>query len=112
MEAQLKRISENCQDVWGHDHEYVRAEQKYTLVEDHNFFEMQKMMIRTNQLLCIAEATGSKIHTSKSEVETDGRMRTLVLSFKQYHTHYYWFYEKGTMRAMVGLQGLYTSDAF
>ena len=26
MEAQLKRISENCQDVWGHDYECVRAE--------------------------------------------------------------------------------------
>ena len=31
-----------------------------------------------------------------------------VLSLKQYHTCYYWFYEKGTMMAMVGIQGLYT----
>ena len=26
MEAQLKRISKNCQDMWGHNHECVRAE--------------------------------------------------------------------------------------
>ena len=111
-ETQLKRISKNHQLVWGHDHECVRAEEKWTLLEDHNSFEMWKMMVRTEQLLHIAEATGSRIHARESEAETDCRVRNLVLSLKQKHTHYYRFYKNGTMRAMVGLQGLYTSDAF
>ena len=66
------------------------------------------MMTRTDQLLCRAEATGSK----KSEAETLGQAKALVLSLKQYHTHYYRFYEKGTSRVMVGLQELHMSDAF
>ena len=47
------------------------------------------MMIRTDQLLCIAEATGSKIHTGESEAETHDKAKTLVLLLKQYHTHCY-----------------------
>ena len=39
-------------------------------------------------------------------------MKTLVLLLKQYHTHYYHVYEKGTTRAMVGLQGLHLSNTF
>ena len=70
------------------------------------------MMIRADQLLHIPEATGSKIYTRESEAKTHDRAKTLVLSLKQYHIHYYQFYEKGTTRAMVGLQGLYMSDAF
>ena len=67
MEAQLKRISENCQDMWEHDHECVRAEQKCALVEDHNSFEMPRMTVRTDQLLCIAAATDSQIYIRDSE---------------------------------------------
>ena len=70
------------------------------------------MMNRTDQLFHIAEATGSKIHTRELESDTDGRAKTLVLSLKQYHAHYYQFYEKATMRTMVGLQWLHTSNAF
>ena len=70
------------------------------------------MTIGTDQLLCIAEATGSKTHARESEAETHSRANTLVLLLKHYHTHYYRFYEKGTMRAMVGLQELHTNDAF
>ena len=86
METQLKRI-DNCQEMWGHDHECVRAEQKCALVEDCNSFEKQKMMVRTEQLLHIAKATGSKMYTGKSEAETDARARNLVLSLKPYHAH-------------------------
>ena len=71
-----------------------------------------KKIARTSQPLCIVEATGSKIYTRESEAKTHGRAKTLVLLLKQYHAHYYWFYEKGTTRAMVGLQGLHTSNAF
>ena len=112
MEAQLKRISEHHQDVWGHDHECVRVEQKCALAEDCNSFEMRKVMIRTDQMLCITEATGSKIHTRESEAETHGRVKTLVLLLKQYHAHYYQFYEKGTPGAIVGLQGLHMGNVF
>ena len=111
-EAQLKRINKSCQDVRGHDQECVRAEQNHTLAEDCNSFEMQKMAIRTNQLLCITVANGSRVHTSELESETHGRAKTQVLSLKQYHAHYYQFYEKGTTRAMVGLKGLLMCDAF
>ena len=88
-EAQLKRINNSCQDIWGHDHESVRSEQKHALVEDYNSFEMPKMMVRTDQLLSIAEVTGSKIHTGESKAKTHVRVKNLVLSLKQYHTHYY-----------------------
>ena len=111
-EAQLKRFCKSHQDVWGHDHKSIRTEQDHTLVEEHNSFEMWKMMVRTDQLLCIAEATGSKIYTRESEPKPHGRAKTLVLSPKQYHPHYYWFYEKGTTRAMVGLQGLHMGNTF
>ena len=70
------------------------------------------MMIRTDQLLCVTKATWSKIYTRDSEAKTHGRKKTLVLSLKQYHAYYYWFYEKGMTRAMVGPQGLHLSDAF
>ena len=70
------------------------------------------MMVRTDQLLLITKATGCKIYTRELEAETHGRAKTLVLLLKQYHAHYYKFYEKGTTRAMVGLQELHTSDTF
>ena len=70
------------------------------------------MMVRTDQLLHIIEGTGSKIYARDLEAKTHGKAKTLVLSLKQYHTHYYQFYEKGMTRVMVGLQGLHKSDAF
>ena len=70
------------------------------------------MMVRTDELLCITEAIGTEIHTRELEAETYGRVRNLVLSPKQYLTHHYCFYEKGTTRAIVGLQGLHLSNAF
>ena len=38
------------------------------------------MMIMTDQLLCITEATGSKIYTRELEARTHDRVKTLVLS--------------------------------
>ena len=43
--------------MWGHDHEIIRMEWDHALEEGYNSFEMHKMMVRTDQLLCIAEAT-------------------------------------------------------
>ena len=82
MQAQLNRISDSHQDMWGCDFESVRTEQKCTLVEDHISFEMQEMTVRTDQLLCIAEATGSKMYTWELETETHDRAKTLVLLLK------------------------------
>ena len=103
------RIARTCGDTTIN----VLEQSVNTLLGEHcNSFEMQKMTIRPDQLLPIAEATGSKIHTRESEAETHSRAKNLVFSLKQYHAHYYWFYEKGTTKAMVCLQGLHTSDAF
>ena len=41
-----------------------------------------------------------------------GHMKALILSLKQYHAHYYWLYQKGMTRAMVGLQGLHLGNTF
>ena len=46
------------------------------------------------------------------EAETDGRAKKLVQSLKQYHAQFYYFYEKGSTRAMIGLQGLHSNDMF
>ena len=81
-------------------------------MEDHNSFEMHRMMVKNDQLLHITIATDSQIYTRDLEAKTHGKAKTLALSLKQYHAHCYCFYEKGTTRAMVGLQGLHLSDAF
>ena len=112
LEAQLKQIGDSHQAVWGYDHEIVRTELDCTLEEDRNSFEMHNVMVRTDQLLHIAEATNSKIYAQESEAKAHGQMKTLVLSLKQYHTCYYWLYEKRMTTAMVGLQGLHLGDAF
>ena len=112
LETQMKRIGDSCQDVWGHDHKTTRTEQKCTLVDEHTFFEMRRMTTRTDQLLHTAEATGSKIYTRESEAGTHDPAKALVLSLKEFHAHFYRLNKKGTNRAMVGLQGLHSSDAF
>ena len=86
MEAQLKRIGDCHQDVWGHDLAIIRSEQKCTLTKDQDSFEMWKMTVRTDQLLHIMEATGSKVHQWESEAETNGRVKKRVQLLKQYHT--------------------------
>ena len=108
----MKRIGDSCQDIWGHDHKIVRTECKCALVEDCTSFEMKRMMTRTDQLVCIAKATGSKIYTRESETGTSSSAKALVLSLKQFHAHFYRLYKMGTTRAMVGLQGLHSSNVF
>ena len=97
--------------MWGHDHESIQTEQDCTLAEDCNSFEMHRMMVQTDQLLCITAATNSQIYTRDLETKAHGWTKTLALSLKQYHTHYYHCYEKGMTRAMVGLQRLHLNDA-
>ena len=47
---------------------------------------MWKMIVRTDQLFHIMEATGSKVYQWKSEAETDVRAKKLVQLLKQYLT--------------------------
>ena len=98
--------------MWGHDQEVIRREWDCTLEKDCNSFEMHKMTVRMDQLLCIAEATNSEVYTWESEAEAHGWTKALALSLKQYHAHYYRVYKKGTIRAMVGLQGLHSGNIF
>ena len=111
-EAHLKRIGKSHQAMWGHNHESIQMEWDCALVEDHNSFEMHRMMVRIDQMLCIAVANDSQIYTRDSEAKAHGLSKTVVLLLKQYHAPYYGFYEMGMTRAMVGLQGLHLSDAF
>ena len=53
-ETQMKRIKGGHQDVWGHNHKIIRAEQKHTLADDHTSFRMRQMATRTNQLIHLA----------------------------------------------------------
>ena len=69
-----------------------------------HFFKVNKMTLRTDQLL--------KIHTWESEVDVHGQKETLIQSLKQFHACFYWWYEKGMTWAMVSLQGLHISNAF
>ena len=71
-----------------YDHKIIRVEQKCTLVDDCTSFEMRRMAMRTNQLIHIAKAPGSKIYTRESEADAQGLAKALVLSLKQFHAHY------------------------
>ena len=58
-------------------------------------FNMCRIMTRIDQLCHIAEATGSKFHIRELEAEAHSQAKASVLALKQYHAHYYRFYEKG-----------------
>ena len=68
------------------------------------------MTVRTDQLLCIAKATGSKIKLESQRPKSMAGQRLWYCHWKKHHVLFYQFYEKGTTRAMVGLQGLHRSD--
>ena len=76
MEAQMQRTGDSHQDILGHDVAIVRSEQKCALAKDWDSFEMQEIMVRTDQLLHIVEATDSKVHQRGSEGKTDGRAKS------------------------------------
>ena len=112
-EAQLEKIGDSCQTVWGSDYKVVKTEQDCTLNENHSSFEMNKIMVWTDQLLQIKYVTNTKnIHPRKYEAEVYGRKKTLLQSLKQFHTHFYQLYKKSTTCTMVSLQGLHLGKAF
>ena len=59
----MKRIGNSHKAMLGHDHESIQMEPDCTLAEDCNSFEMCRMMVRNDQLLCIAASTNSQIYT-------------------------------------------------
>ena len=66
------------------DHEIIQTEWEITLKEHHTSFKVNKMTVRTDQLLRIKEATHLKIHTWESEAKVHHRKKTLLQSLKQY----------------------------
>ena len=108
----MKRIGDSHWNVWGHDLAIGRSEQKYALAKDQDTFEMQKMMVRTNQLLHIMEATGSKSTSGGQKLRQTAEQKKVVQLLKQYHAWSYHFYEKVLTRAMIGLHGLHSNDVF
>ena len=106
--AQIKRIGDSCQDMWGQDHKIVRTEWKHALVDDCTSFQMRRMATSTEQLLHIAEATSSKIYTRESEVEAQGPAKALVLSLMQFHTYYYRLLQEGDSQGNGGSPRPYT----
>ena len=51
-------------------------------------------------------------HKVRGIAGTHGPAKALVLSLKQFHAHFCRLYKKGTTGAMVGLQGLHSTDTF
>ena len=98
--------------VWGSNYEVIKTEWDLTLKEDHSSFELNKMIVRTDQLLQINEATHVWILPHEPEAEVHRRKKTLVQSLKQFHAHFYQLYEKGMTHTMVSLQGLHSGNAF
>ena len=90
----------------------VKKEQELTLKEDYTPLKWTGWQSRQNQLLQIKEATGMKnIYPQEHEADVHRKKKTLVQSLRQFHTYFYWLYEKGTTYAMVSPQGLHLGDA-
>ena len=92
-DAQLEQIGSSHQAVLGCNYEAIRTEQDLTLDEDDSSFKVSRMMVWTNQLLWIKEATNVKnIYPHEHKAEVHGRRKILVQSLKQFHAHYYQLY--------------------
>ena len=79
----------------------------------HSSFEVNKMMVQTDQLPWIKEATSAKnIHSREHEAEVHWKKKIQVQYLKQYHAHYYQLYKKNMTHTMVSLQGLHLGKAF
>ena len=90
----------------------VKTEWDLTFDKDPSSFEVSRMVVCTDQLLQIKAAPNARnIYPWEDEADIDRRKKAWVELFKQFHTHYYWLYEKGMTCAMVGLQGLHSADA-
>ena len=70
------------------------------------------MMVQTNQLFCIKEATNVKhIYLQEHEAQVQERKKTLVQSLKQFHAHFCQLYKKGMTHVRDSLLGLHSRNA-
>ena len=64
-------------DSMGNDYGVIKTEWKLTLNDGYGSFEVNTMMVETNQLPCIKEATNAKnIYPQEHEAEVQGRKKT------------------------------------
>ena len=67
-------------------HESIQVEWDCALAEDHNSFEMHRMMARTDQMLHIAMATDSQIYTRDSETKPMARQDSGIVTETKPHS--------------------------
>ena len=110
-DTELEQIKNNCNIVWGSDYEVIKTKWDLTLDRDPNSLEVWEMMVCTDELFQIKVAINVRnIYPQEHKVDFDGREKALVQLLKQFHACYYQLYEKGMTHAMMGLQGLHSSD--
>ena len=63
------------------------------------------MMVRTDQLLWIKEATHTKVHTWESEAEAHGQMKTLAQSLKQPHACFIHCMKRAQLEPWLAFKG-------
>ena len=106
--SQMVLIDKTHQAVWGSSFSIVNEEWDPTLKEDFSSSEADKMAVWTDQLLWIKEATDVKnIYPREPKADVHGKKKTLVQLLKQFYTHFYQLYERGTICAIVNLLGLH-----
>ena len=110
-EAQLGQIGDCCQTMWGVTMKSSRQSRISLSMRTTGSFEVNKLIVLTNQLLKIKDVTHVKLYPCEHKAKIHGREKTLVQSLKYFHAHFYQLYEKGTTCAMVSLQGLHSGDA-
>ena len=85
----MQQIKDSHQAIWNSNHETVWTEWEITLKENCTSVEMNKLTVRTDQLLQIKEVSHSKFHTWESEAEVYGQKKILMQSLKQFHAYFY-----------------------
>ena len=111
-EAQVKWIEDSHQAIWDSNHEIVQTDLLITLKEDLTPFEVNKMAIRTKQLLWIKEATHSKVYTWESEAKIHGPDENSHAISKTIPCTLLLIIWKGYDPGHGWLLGLHISDAF
>ena len=88
--VQMAQIGKSHQTVWWSNYRVVKTEWELAFNEDYGSFKVKKMMVWTDQLLCIKKATDMKnIYPWEHEAEVQGKKKTLVQSQKLFHACFY-----------------------
>ena len=93
--------------MWDCDYKAVKTEWDPTFDKEPSSSKVSRKMVCTDELVWIKMATNVR---NICEANIDGQKKALVQSLKQFHTHYYQWYEKDMIHTMVGLQGLYLGN--